>query len=113
MHFEFQSQQDADKHHHSSRIQRQQNNRPQATTATPAPVRAHPSPQPPKPQDKDEDKADRLSLKDELGANLVCRTSGRRLAESLRVEGESEGGLDAGAEGLRVACVRHKKRLSG
>jgi len=36
------------------------------------------------------------SLKDERGANLVGWASRARVVEALGVEGETEGGLDAG-----------------
>lgn len=47
-----------------------------------------------------------LSLKDEAGADLVCGAGGGGLVKALGIESEAEGGLDAGAEGLGVACVR-------
>lgn len=45
-----------------------------------------------------------LSLEDEAGADLVGRAGGGGLVEALGIESETEGGFDARAEGLGVAC---------
>ena len=47
-------------------------------------------------------------LKDELHANLMRRTQGARVVESLCVKGKTEGSFDARTECLSVAYTGNK-----